>query len=184
MTRTVSIEQLLFLEQEVTHPVFLIEIEVVEPEYLSTNGAVTIDGTPYVESAVSLENIDDWRQAVVRLPGTLERRQQLNSQSWRDGFCRIHLLPALYFAQLVDPGYVDDGYALEGLQYSEPILLVDGTITSGDMSDEVVSYTIENRVSASRWLPGIRISAPVFNHLPKAGQVFIWENDRFTLEAR
>jgi hypothetical protein len=105
------------------------------------------------------------------------------SQSWRAGTCKIWLVPSVSFPQLIDPGYYEDGYAVEGFTTEDPILLVDGEITAAEKSEKI-SFTIENRIAVGRWLPGVRFAAPAFNHLPKAGQVFTWAGERFTLEAR
>lgn len=184
MPRTIDAEQELLLTQPVTRPILLIEILVDGQEYLSTNGDVTIGPVTYLGADVDVQNIDDWRQARIRLQPTEARKRQFNAQSWRYGFCRIYLCPAVYYPQLVDPGYVDEGYAIEGVVYADPIQLVDGELTSGEASPDAVYFTVENRISAGRWLPGIRVSAPVFNHLPKPGETFTWEGDKYTLEAR
>lgn len=182
MARSVNPTQDLLLREPVTRPVYLIDILVDSQEYLSTHAEVEVNGNLYLESDATIENIDDWRQARIRLQPTVARTQQVLSQSWRYGYCRVYLQPTVYLPQLLDPGYVEEGYAFEGVVREEPILLVDGELTSMEKND-VIIFTVENRISIGRWLPGIRISAPTFNHLPKAGQVFTWEGERFTLEA-
>ncbi len=184
MTRTVTPGQDTLLREPVTRPVFLVELLFGDQEYLSTNGDVTIDELLYVDYDVSLENIDDWKQARIRLQPTNERSQQFHSQQWRGAPCRVYLRPTVYYPQLLDPGYVEEGYAIEGTFGETPILLVDGLLTSGEKTSQAVIYTVDNAVTVGRWLPGVRLSSPTFNHLPRAGTVFTWEGERFTLEAR
>ena len=183
MARTITADQDYLLRQQVTRPIYLIDILVDSQEYLSTNGDVLIGETLYTQSSVDLINVDDWRQAQLGLPNTPARTQQFLSQSWRSGSCKIWLAPSVFFPQLIDPGYVEEGYAIEGLVIEDTILLVDGELTAADKGDKI-TFTVENRIAMGRWLPGIRLAAPVFNHLPKAGQVFTWAGERFTLEAR
>lgn len=182
MALTVNPTQALLLRQPVTRPVYLVELLFDAQEYLSTHAEVEVGGNLYLASDVSIENIEDWRQARLRLQPTIARTQQFLSQSWRNAPCKIYLQPTVFYPQLVAPGYVQDGYALEGLVADDPILLVDGEVTAMEKGD-IITFTVENRISIGKWLPGIRIAAPIFNHLPRAGQVFTWEGERFTLEA-
>lgn len=183
MARSVTVSQDELLRQPVTRPVFLIDILVDAQEHLSTNGDLVVGDTVYTASTVELVNIDDWRQAKIGLPSTPARTQQFLSQSWRSGACKVWLVPSVYAPFLIDDDYVEDDYALEGYVIDAPILLVDGELTEAEKGENIV-FTVENRISIGRWLPGIRLAAPVFNHLPKAGRVFVWEGERFTLEAR
>lgn len=184
MTRTTTAAQDAALDRRITKPVYLVEITIEGQEYLSTNGAREVDGITYA-SGVNLRGIQNWSSAVVTLPPTPERMAQFVSQSWRYGRCRISLLPATTYPLLIQPGYVEEGFFIQGDVYGETMLLIDGELTSAAMSGEgQIEFTVANRISVGRWLPAARIAPPLCNHLPKPGTVITWEGDRYTLEAR
>jgi len=172
------------LAERFTRPIYMVEIDIGGQEYLSTNGDVTVAGIDYTGADVGLRSIQNWSSAVVSLLPTPERVAQVVSQSWRYGRCRISLLPATYYPLLIQPGYVADGYFLQGAVYADPMLLVDGELTAASFSGDRVEFTVASRVSVGRWLPAARIAPPICNHLPKPGTVIVWEGDRYTLEAR
>ena len=172
------------LAERFTRPIYLVEVAIDGQEYLSTNGDVELDGIAYTGADVGLRSIENWSSAVVSLLPTPERVAQVVSQSWRYGRCRISLLPATYYPLLIQPGYVADGYFIQGAVYGEAMLLVDGELTAASYSGDRVEFTVASRVSVGRWLPAARIAPPLCNHLPKPGTTITWEGDRYTLEAR
>lgn len=167
-----------------TRPIYLVEIAIDGQEYLSTNGDVTVGGITYAGADVGLRSVQNWSSAAVSVLPTPARVAQVVSQSWRYGRCRISLLPATYYPLIIQPGYVEEGFFVQGPQYAEPMLLVDGELTSASLSGDRVEFTVASRVSVGRWLPAARIAPPLCNHLPKPGTVITWEGDRYTLEAR
>jgi hypothetical protein len=184
MTRATTPAQDAALDRRITQPIYLVEVLIEGQEYLSTLGERVVDGITY-SSGVNLRSINNWSSALVTLPPTPARMAQFVSQSWRYGRCRISLLPATHYPLLIQPGYVADGYFLQGDVYGEPMLLIDGELTSAAMSGEGhIEFTVANRIAVGRWLPAARIAPPICNHLPKPGTVVVWEGDRYTLEAR
>jgi hypothetical protein len=182
--RTTDSEQSALLDSRVTKPIYLVEIAIDGQEYLSTNGTQDVDGVTYVGADVGLRSIQNWSSAVVSLLPTPARVAQVVSQSWRYGRCRVSLRPATYYPLLIQPGYVADGFFIQGDVYADPILLIDGELVSASLSGDRVEFTVAHRVSVGRWLPAARIAPPLCNHLPKPGTVVTWEGDRYTLEAR
>lgn len=189
MTRTTTADQDAILAERFTKPVYLVDIEIDGQEYLSTNGTMVVDGVTYTgsdpEQSVRISAINNWESATLALPATVARVTQFGAQSWRYGRCRISLRVATYWPILIQPGYVEEGFFIQGDTFADPpMLLIDGEITAGALNGEFIEYTVSHLVTVGRWLPGVRIAPPICNHLPKPGTVIVWEGDRYTLEAR
>lgn len=183
--RTLNAGQQTAIYRRDTRPVFLIDINVDGVEYLSTNGTRVISGNTYTEAGVGITSIENWSSARLKLLANPARIQQFVSQSWRYGSCQIYLLPTSYDPMIYQDGYVLDGYAIQGEIEYDPLLLIDGELTSASFAgDDALEFTVANRVTVGRWLPSVRIAAPICNHLPRPGTTIKWENDNYTLEAR
>lgn len=183
--RTLNTGQQSAIYRRETKPVFLITINVDGIEYLSTNGVRVVGGNTYTEADVGITSIENWSSARLKLVANPARIQQFVSQSWRYGSCSISLLPVSYDPEIYDSGYVLSGYAQQGEVAYDPLLLIDGELTSASFAgDGSLEFTIANRVAVGRWLPSIRIAPPICNFLPKPGTTIKWEGDNYTLEAR
>lgn len=167
-----------------TRPVYLIDLYIEGDERYSTNGDRTVELDAYAGADIGLASIDNWAGARIRLRATPSRVAQFLSQSWRHGRCSVSLLAVGQYPRLMQEGYVQAGYAIQGEHQSAPILLVDGELTAGSLSPERVEFTVSHRVTVGRWLPALRIDPPLCNHLPRPGETVLWENEKFTLEAR
>lgn len=182
--RALTTEQSAALDKRATRPVYLIELFIGGQEFLSTNGDQLVGLQSYFGSDIGLTAIDNWQSATIKLLPTSARVAQLTSQQWRHGLCKVSMLPVVEYPLLYPPGYMQDGYAIQGVSSSEPILLIDGELTGASFSGDLCSFTVSHKVTVGRWLPALRIDPPLCNHLPRPGEVLVWEGEKFTLEAR
>lgn len=182
--RVITADQRALLSERATQPVYLVELFIAGEERFSTNGDRAIGVVSYPGSDIGLSAIDNWQSASIKLRATPARVAQMLSQVWRYGYCRISLLTAMEYPQWLQSDYVEESYAIQGRYQAEPILLLDGELTGAAMSSDKVEFTVSHRVTVGRWLPALRIDPPLCNHLPRPGEVIVWENEKFTLEAR
>ncbi|MDP3228402.1 MAG: hypothetical protein Q8N13_10560 [Acidovorax sp.] len=182
--RAITSAQLDALDRRDTRPIYLIELYIDGDERYSTNGHQAVGLVEYAGADIGLASIDNWASARIKLLATPARVAQLMSQAWRHGYCRVYLLPVATYPRITQPGYVQAGYGVQGDYQSEPILLVDGELTAANLGPERCEFTVSHRVTVGRWLPALRIDPPLCNHLPRHGEVVVWENEKFTLEAR
>lgn len=181
--RSLDAEQLALVSARETMPIYLVEINLAGQELLSTNGDQTVGTSLYVGGDVAVAGLNNWTTAKIRLRATAARVGQITSAGWRNSTCRIWLMPAVRWPFLVDEGYYESEYTLEGLQSATPILLLDGVLT-GATASETVELDCVHRAMVAKWVPGIRIAAPLCNHMPRPGTTFSWEGENFTVEAR
>lgn len=182
--RAITQDQQDAIDKRDTRPIYLIDLYIDGEERYSTNGTQMVDLAEYVGADIGLASIDNWAGARIKLLPTPARVAQLLSQVWRHGYCRVSLLPTANYPLITQPGYVEDGYGIQGEHQSEPLLLVDGELTAANLGSERCEFTVSHRVTVGRWLPALRIDPPLCNHLPRPGEVVVWENEKFTLEAR
>lgn len=182
--RQITSDQQDSLDKRDTRPIYLIDLYIEGDERYSTNGTQTVGLVEYAGADIGLVAIDNWAGARIKLLPTPVRVAQLLSQVWRHGSCRVYLLPTGSYPLIFQPGYVQAGYGIQGEHQSVPILLVDGELTSATLGPERCELTVSHRVTVGRWLPALRIDPPLCNHLPRSGEVVVWENEKFTLEAR
>lgn len=180
--RDLDADQLAIVSSRETSPVYLVEINLAGQELLSSNGDQTIGEALYVGGDLQVAGINNWTSAKIRLRATPERVQQILATGWRNSACKIWLLPAIRLPQLIAEGYYAEGYAAEGVQTADPILLLDGVLTGGSAKD-AVELDCVHRAFLSRWVPGIRIAAPICNHLPRPGTTFTFDGATYTIEA-
>lgn len=182
--RALTTSQLDTLAVRNTKPVYLVELFITSEEYYSTNGDRVTDSKLFVGSDLGLSSIDNWQSANIKLRPEPWRVTQVINQDWRHGSCKIYLLPSADYPFLMPPGYVEEGYAAEGLFTDEPILLLDGQITGANYNADKCEFTVSHVITVGRWIPALRIDPPLCNHLPRPGEIVVWENEKFTLEAR
>lgn len=181
--RDLAADQLEIVSHRETMPVYLVEINLSGQERLSTSGDRTVGDEVYAGGDVGVRGLDNWAAAQIRLRATPERVAQVLAPGWRGADCRIWLLPYYEYPRLIEDGYYDDGLAMSGPYTAAPILLLDGVLTGAAVGD-AVELSVAHRAAVARWVPGIRIAAPLCNHLPRPGTVFTWAGDNYTLEAR
>ncbi len=185
MSRTLTVDQQRLVERRETRPIYLIDIAVDGQESLSTNGDRTVASTTYVGGDASVREMQNWSSATVELQPTVARVQQLVSQTWRSGVCRISLLPAVAYPKVYASGYVKAGYGIQGEVFADPILLIDGELTSANLaSNGRIEFSVAHRVTTGRWIPSVRIGPPLCHHLPQVGTVVTWGGSNFTLQGR
>lgn len=178
--REITADQESLLAERGTVPIYLIDLG---DERLSTNGDRVIDDVLYAGGDAAVAGLDNWTRARIRLNPSSARVQHAVSDQWRGLSCRIQLLPAVNYRQLIEPGYYEEGTAIDGFYTGDPIVLLDGVLVGASMG-AAVEFDAAHRAYAARWVPPIRITAPWANHLPKPGAVFLWQGDNYTLEAR
>lgn len=181
--RTLDADQLALISSRNTAPIYLIELNLAGQELLSTSGDQTVGSSLYVGGDAAVAGLNNWTSARIRLRASTTRVEQIAATGWRGSVCKIWLLPAVRTPRLVEEGYYASGYAVEGVQTATPILLLDGVLTGGS-AKETVELDCVHRAMVARYVPGIRISAPLCNHLPRPGTTFSWDGDTYTIEAR
>ena len=189
--------QLALINEAVTKPIYLIDLQFPNQEYLSTNGDqvarvfvsqgdTIIDGPEILYSGgeIGLSAAADWATASVRVPASAARMQALITGDWRGNPAKIYLLPAIDYPMRIEAGYVADGYARQGFVVDDLILLLDGIITgaSGDSGSITIDITHASRIG--KWAPRIRLMPPICNWLPASGTRLTWAGEIFVLEAR
>lgn len=184
MSREIDSNQRAALARPDTRPIYLVELYISSTERFSTNGDQVVGLETFSGADVGLSSVDNWQSATIKLRPSPDRVAQVVSQEWRHGRCQISLLPTATYGLIYPPGYMQDGYGIQGQFNSQPLLLVDGELTSADLSSDRVNFTVSHRFTVGRWVPALRIDPPLCNHLPKPGEVVVWENEKFTLEAR
>lgn len=184
MRSDITEEQFLLLDDTVTRPIYLIEIDAGGQEKLSTGGDVTVGEDLYHGGSAGLRALDDWSAARIVLPATAERVQQVIDQDWRRGRCDIYLVAAGRFPLLLDQDYVEEDYFMQGDVYAAPLLLLPGVLTGASYGNSGVEFEVQHVSRVAKWSPAVRIAPPVFNHLPRPGTVISWAGEQFVLEAR
>lgn len=176
--------QLALINETVTKPIYLIDLQFPAQEYLSTNGDQVVGAITYTGGEVGLSAEADWATASIRMPASPARMQALITGDWRGNPAKIYLLPAINYPMRLEDGYVADGYARQGFVADDPILLLDGIITgaSGDSNSVTIDITHTSRIG--KWAPRIRLMPPICNWLPASGTRLTWAGEIFVLEAR
>ena len=176
--------QFALINETVTKPVYLIDLQFPAQEYLSTNGDQVVGAITYTGGEVGLSAEAGWATASIRMPASTARMQALIMGDWRGNPAKIYLLPAINYPMRLESGYVEDGYARQGFVVDDPILLLDGIITgaSGDSGSITIDITHTSRIG--KWAPRIRLMPPICNWLPASGTRLTWAGEIFVLEAR
>lgn len=184
MARETNPLQRALLRQRDTRPVYLARIDAGGQEFHSTSGRHVIDDEEYLPGGFSLDSMRNWSEASISMPATADRTDAMISGAWRNGECLISLLPAVRRPLLIQPGYVADGYFLQGDVYGDPILLLPGILVDAKPSGSRIQYRVVHHTLVSHYSPSFRLAPPVCNHLPRPGTVFERDGERFVLEAR
>lgn len=180
----VTASQQALLDEAVTRPIYLIDLEFPTPLSLSTNGDQTVGAVTYLGGEIGLSAAADWATASVRMPPSVARMQILIAGDWRGKSAQIYLLPACNYPQRIAAGYVKDGYARQGFVTADPILLIDGILTGASADASALTVEITHRGRVGKWAPRIRLMPPICNWLPAAGTRLSWAGEVFVLEAR
>lgn len=182
--REVSAGQLAALSQDTTRPIYLVDLLFSgEPEFLSTNGNRLVGNEQYVGGDIAVAGVGDWTQASIRLTPTPARVSALLNDAWRGTACRVWLLPVSKLFQFWAEDYAVEDYGHQGATQHEPILLLDGVLTAGRLSDSL-ELEVAHRALLRRWTPRLRAAPPVCNHMPAPGSRVEWQGEVFTLESR
>lgn len=180
----VTASQQALLDEAVTKPIYLIDIEFPTPESLSTNGDQTVGAVTYIGGEIGLSAAADWATASVRLPPSAARVQTLIAGDWRGKSAQIYLLPAVDYPLRIVPGYVKAGYGRQGFVVDDPILLIDGILTGASADASALTIEVTHRGRVGKWAPRIRLMPPICNWLPAPGTRLTWAGEVFVLEAR
>ena len=184
MGRTLDSTQSELVAQRETRPIYLFAIDAGGQEFLSSNGTHELDEATYTPGHVMGLTVTDWIEASLKLVATPARTAKVQSGDWRRGRCDLYLLPCTRYPLIVEPGAVEDGYAMQGDTYGNPVLLLPGSFASVTDDGDGYVFRIRHRAYTSGWSPSLRIAPPVCNHLPRPGTVFVVGDERFVLEAR
>lgn len=180
----VTASQQVLLDEAVTKPIYLIDIEFPTPQSLSTNGDQTVGANTYLGGEIGLSAAADWATASVRMPPSVARMQTLIAGDWRGKSAQVYLLPAVNYPQRIAAGYVKAGYGRQGFVVDDPILLIDGILTGASADASALTVEITHRGRVGKWAPRIRLMPPICNWLPAAGTRLSWAGEIFVLEAR
>ena len=170
MPRVLSDAQLANVQGPSTRPVYLVDWEHsgVQELIACTSGDVIYDSMTFVAGDLRLNGIPNGRSARLSMPASAARAAETISGSWRQGLCKIYLIPAL-------PDDEMNFAAADG------ILVLDGQIRTSSIETDNISVTVEHIAAGSRLSPRHTFDA-VCNHLPAAGTVISWEGDTVVLE--
>ena len=180
----ITASQQALLDEAVTLPIYLIDINFATGEYLSTNGDRTVGAITYLGGETGLSAAEDWATASVRMPASATRMQTLITGDWRGSSAKISLLPAINYPMRLESGYVEDGYARQGLVIDDPILLINGVLTGANGDSDTITFEITHSARVGKWAPRIRLMPPICNWLPAPGTRLNWAGEVFVLEAR
>ena len=161
---------------EATRPTFLVTLNFGDLQTFSTNGTISLGETTWVGEDASVQGLEDWSRAEIRLRPTPERVALALTQDWRGSEVHIELLPVVVYDD-------DDFWEDPAPADADRILLLDGVLTSAAVG-ETLDLTVVHRAFVGQWSPRIRIAKPWANHLPQPGTTFVWQGDVYTLEAR
>lgn len=182
--RDLSAEQKTLLDRAETRPVFLVDSEITpgHREYLSTGGDVTVGDETYTGADVGVIAVDNWTRAIMKFRPTPDRVSSLLTGDYRRTPATVSLLPIFSFPAFIAQGYVETGYANNGDQQEDPILLLDGVLISASIAD-TADVTIAHRATVGYWAPRVRITGEWCNHLIQPGRVLEWQGEKYVLEA-
>jgi hypothetical protein len=173
------------LAQTTTTPTYLVDIEWGGQRRWSTRADHTVAGITYTGGEIGVRGAQDWRTADLSLNPSAANTAILMSGSWRGAACTIRLLPFREHAQLVEEGYAEEGYGFFGDEIADPILLLDGEVTSAGYSGNgAITLGVRHVGSITRPAPRTRIGPPAFNHLPTPGTKFTWAGEVYILDSR
>lgn len=154
----------------VTRPIYLLQLNHSGTvEYLSCSGECTFDSQVYTPGGASIGNVVNAKEATVVVPNSPARVDELQTNAWRDGICKLYYIPAL-------PA---DGNAFV---VADAILMLDGIIDSSGLRGETL-----NIVAKNKWLTGnmspVYTFDQVCNHIPPAGSTLEWDNTTVVLDS-
>jgi hypothetical protein len=182
--RTIDTTQTALLAEPSTAPIYLVSLDFgAGLELLSTNGDQVVDAQTYTGADVGVAGMDNWQRASIRLLATQTRAGQVVAGDWRGKNCDIWLLPCVRYPQIIEDGYFAAGYMIQGTTYGEPILLLDGVLTSASIG-ETIDIGVTHEALIQKICPRTRLAKPILNSLPAPGSQFIWSGETYTLEPR
>lgn len=169
--RTLPTDYKTAMVKQSTFPFFLVEIDFDTPVRLSSGPAATYDSNDYVEGRVVVSNLrwstgGEQQASLLILDDTSYTYSKLvQEEKVAERRCRI-------WRVLLDSGVL-----------STPKLVVDGFCDSPALGDNGVSMQVRTTDLTTRHVPFRRCSkAEGFNHLPRFGEVLIWEGERLVFE--
>jgi hypothetical protein len=169
MPRTLTSDQLSNVQQEATRPVYLVDWEHSGTQELiaCTSGAVVYDGMTFNAGDLKVVSIDGGKSAQLSMPASPTRGMEVQNGTWRMGYCKIYLVPAL-------PGDTLTFVEADGL------LVLDGEIRSSALSGNSIGVSVQSTSDGVILSPRHTFDA-VSNHLPAAGTIISWEGDQLVL---
>ena len=179
-----SIQQTI-LAQSTTTPTYLVDLDWSGTQRWSTRADHVVSGINYTGGEIGVRGAQDWRTAELSLNPSAGHAATLQLGSWRGAACSIWLLPYREHPQLLDDGYVEDGYGFFGDEVGDPILLLQGQVTSAEYSgDGPIRLGVRHVAALQTPTPRVRLAPPICNHLPTPGTKFEWAGELYILEAR
>lgn len=178
--------QQIILAQPTSTPTYLVDIDWGgSTQHWSTRADHTVSGIDYTGGDIGLRGAQDWRTAELTLDPSAANTAVLQTGAWRGAACSIWLLPFREHPQLVEEGYAEDDYGFFGDEIADPILLLQGQVTSAEYSgDNPIRLGVRHVASLRTPTPRVRLAPPICNHLPTPGTKFTWANELYILEAR
>ena len=183
---TLSSIQQTILAQSTTTPTYLVDLDWSgSTQRWSTRADHVVSGINYTGGEIGVRGAQDWRTAELSLNPSAGHAATLQLGSWRGAACSIWLLPYREHPQLLDDGYVEDGYGFFGDEVGDPILLLQGQVTSAEYSgDGPIRLGVRHVAALQTPTPRVRLAPPICNHLPTPGTKFEWAGELYILEAR
>lgn len=168
-----------WLNSSPIEPCFLIEIELDEVMRLSTRQRYEVDGLVFepgrvqglrvAQSEVSFGLInEDYRYTAGALQGVYHRRS-----------VRVWWVEGFELQQLIDPGYVEEGYYTER---SAPTLIFQGEISRFSQITSVLGV-VATRMAARRF-PALQVYPPIANWVAPSGTTLSVGGNILTVRSR
>jgi len=178
--------QQIIVARAATQPTYLVDITWGgEEQRWSSRGDHVVDGVSYTGGQVSVRGAANWRTAGLAIVPTAENTAVMLSGDWVGAACDISLLPVMYHPQILEEGYVEDGYGFFGTEVGDRILLLRGVIAAAEYSgDGPITLEIRHATTVGKWAPRTLLAPPTANHLPAPGTKFTWAGEVYILEAR
>lgn len=142
MARILTPTQLDNVNATATRPVRLVRWEHSgELELLSGSGEITFDGEVYTPGGFTTVTVEDGRSAIITLPATQDRVQEMIAGNWRNGkICQVYCVP----------GLPDDDRAYTA---AEGLLELDGVIDASQYSNGVLTVSAVHRYQRGNITP-------------------------------
>lgn len=152
------------IAKAVTSPGYLVEIDTQPPVRFSTRGSLVYDGNLYLDGASVRKVAPGASKAEIQIPNHDNAASALVlGYGLEDVAVRI--------------------YAIHGDAPTARDLLWSGVIDGAELSTRWARLTCSAAARSGGAVPDIVIAPPLCNHLPAPGTSFLWNGEKYVLQA-